>query len=47
MADFWKPPTKINETIYVMIHSGFMDKFDQLLTNGLISYQVEIEDFSK
>ncbi|KAL3998933.1 Zinc carboxypeptidase family protein [Acanthocheilonema viteae] len=47
MADFWEPPTRINETIYVMIHPGFMDKFDQLLENKSISYHVEMNDFAQ
>uniref|UniRef100_A0A1I8ERA5 Peptidase M14 domain-containing protein n=1 Tax=Wuchereria bancrofti TaxID=6293 RepID=A0A1I8ERA5_WUCBA len=47
MADFWKPPTRINETIHVMINPGFMKKFDQLLNEKSISYHIEMNDFAQ
>ncbi|KAK6107080.1 Zinc carboxypeptidase family protein [Brugia pahangi] len=47
MADFWKPPTRINETIHIMINPGFMKKFDQLLNEKSISYHIEINDFAQ
>ncbi|EFO19315.1 hypothetical protein LOAG_09177 [Loa loa] len=46
MADFWKAPTKINETIYVMINPGFINKFDQLLGHKSIPYHIEVNDYA-
>ncbi|KAM3721004.1 putative carboxypeptidase suro-1 [Dirofilaria immitis] len=47
MTDFWKPPTRINETVSVMINPGFMEKFDHLLEMKSIPYHIEVDDFAQ
>uniref|UniRef100_A0A8R1TLG2 Peptidase_M14 domain-containing protein n=1 Tax=Onchocerca volvulus TaxID=6282 RepID=A0A8R1TLG2_ONCVO len=47
MVDFWKPPTRINETVDIMVNPGIKDELNHLLEMKSISYHIEVDDFEK